>query len=276
MILGVPFLDAPPPVAFAHRGYAPDGSENSMVAFERAVKLGYRYLETDVRATADGVALAFHDATLDRVTGQHGRIGELSWAQVRGARIGGREPIPVLADLLSAWPHTRINLDVKSESSIRPTLDAIARTGSIDRVCVGSFSGARVATMRRFLGEQLCTALAPRDAFALRVAASRGRLVASRGRPAVSRGRPAAAAPFPRHVCAQVPYRIGRVKFVDRRFVELAHRLQLPVHVWTVNDRSEMTRLLDLGVDGIMTDAAEVLRGVLIERGQWHATVGGA
>jgi glycerophosphoryl diester phosphodiesterase len=268
---GVPFLDAPPPVAFAHRGYAPDGYENSMAAFERAVNLGYRYLETDVRATADGVALAFHDATLDRVTDQRGRIGDMSWAQVRRARIGGREPIPVLADLLAAWPDARINLDIKSESSIRPTIDAIGRTASIERVCVGSFSGARVATMRRSLGERLCTALAPRAAFALRVAATRGRTPA-----AAPRGSDAPDALATRRLCAQVPVRIGRLRFVDRRFVETAHRLQLPVHVWTVNDRSEMVRLLDLGVDGIMTDAADVLRSVLIERGQWHATVGEA
>jgi glycerophosphoryl diester phosphodiesterase len=264
----VPFLDAPPPIAFAHRGYAPDGHENSMIAFERAVDLGYRYLETDVRVTADGVALAFHDATLDRVTDQRGRIGHLSWAQVRRARIGGREPIPLLADLLAAWPHTRINLDLKSESSIGPTIDAIARTDSIDRVCVGSFSGARVATMRKRLGAQLCTALAPRAAFALRLTASRG------GRTAAGRAVQPPDENAPRRFCAQVPFRIGSLRFVDRRFVETAHRLQLPVHVWTVNDRAEMARLLDLGVDGIMTDAAEVLRTLLIERGQWHATVG--
>ena len=88
---GVRFLDAPVPVAFSHRGFAPDGGENSMAAFERAVALGYRYLETDVRVTSDGVALAFHDSTLDRVTDQRGRVADLPWAQVRHARIDGRE-----------------------------------------------------------------------------------------------------------------------------------------------------------------------------------------
>jgi glycerophosphoryl diester phosphodiesterase len=256
----VPFLDAPPPIAFAHRGYAPDGCENSMAAFERAVDLGYGYLETDVRVTADGVALAFHDASLDRVTSEHGRIADLSWAQVRHARIGGREPIPLLADLLAAWPHTRINIDIKSEAGIGPTTDVIRRTGSIDRVCIGAFSGARVAAMRQALGNRLCTSLGPREAFALRLAASR-----SRGsRPGTSRRSPMSAPQ-----CAQVPVRIGRLQFVDRRLVAAAHDMQLPVHVWTVNDRADMIRLLDLGVDGIMTDSAAVLRDVLTERGQW-------
>ena len=96
------FLDGPAPFAFAHRGFAPNGDENSLAAFQRAVDLGYTYLETDVRVTADGVALAFHDATLDRVTQLRGRIEELPWATVRTARIAGSEPIPLLSDVLTA------------------------------------------------------------------------------------------------------------------------------------------------------------------------------
>src|SRR5436309_4342344 len=95
------FLDAAAPIAFAHRGFSVDGHENSMAAFEAAVALGYRYLETDVRVTADGVALAFHDAKLNRVTDRAGRIAQLPWRVVREARIGGREPIPLLTDLLA-------------------------------------------------------------------------------------------------------------------------------------------------------------------------------
>jgi glycerophosphoryl diester phosphodiesterase len=254
----VQFLDAQTPLAFAHRGFAPDGRENSLAAFERAVALGYQYLETDVRATADGVALAFHDSSLDRVTDHRGRVSDLPWQVVRKARIGGREPIPLLADLLAAWPHTRVNIDVKAEHAIGPTIDVIRRTGAIDRVCVGAFSSARLAAVRRALGSQLCTSLGPREALGLR-------FTALRRRPNVTLGQ-----------CAQVPARIGRLLFVDERYVAGAHRLGLQVHAWTVNDRAEMIRLLDLGVDGLMTDAADVLRDLLIERGQWHASVGGS
>lgn len=230
-----------------------------MAAFQRAIALGYRYLETDVRVTADGVALAFHDTTLDRVTDQRGKICDMHWAQVRRARIGGREPIPVLAELLDAWPQARVNIDIKAEHSIGPTIDAIQRTGSIDRVCVGAFSGSRVAAVRRVLGPRLCTSLGPREALALRAAPALGRL------PRRGPGR-----------CAQVPARIGWLPFVDARYLATAHDLGLPVHAWTVNDRAEMIRLLDLGVDGLMTDAADVLREVLIERGQWPARAAGA
>ncbi|MCU1655634.1 MAG: ugpQ 2 [Pseudonocardiales bacterium] len=254
---GVPFLDAPKPIAFAHRGFAPDGCENSLAAFERAVGLGYRYLETDVRVTADGVALAFHDSSLDRVTDGRGKVSELPWAQVRQARIGGREPIPLLTDLIAAWPQTRVNLDVKAEHSIGPTIDAIRRTASVDRVCVGAFSTARINAVRRVFGARLCTSLGPREALALRFAASRHQ-----------RRRQLAGQ------CAQVPARIGRVPFVDQRYLDRAHGRGLQVHVWTVNDRLEMGRLLDLGVDGVMTDAADVLRDLLVARGEWHTSIG--
>ena len=223
-----------------------------MAAFERAVGLGYTYLETDVRVTSDGVALAFHDSVLGRVTDMRGRVADLPWATVRHARIRGSEPIPLLADLLAAWPHTRINIDVKATPTIGPALDAIRRTGALDRVCIAAFSHRRVTTVRRALGPGVCTALTPREAMALRVASPVPRAV----RP--SRGQ-----------CAQVPDRVGRVRLVDRRYLTAAHSRGLQVHVWTVNDRAEMVRLLDLGVDGIMTDAADVLREVLIERGQW-------
>ncbi len=246
------FLDSPGPIAFAHRGFAvASGAENSMAAFEAAVALGYRYLETDVRVTADGVALAFHDAGLDRVTDRRGRLERLPWDTVRQARIAGREPIPQLCDLLGCWPEVRINLDVKSDRAVAPTVEAVRRTGSIGRVCVGAFSTGRIAAVRAAFGPALCTSLGPREVLRLKLPYAAA--------PARQRGR-----------CAQVPARIGRRAFVDARFLRAAHAAGLAVHAWTVNDRAEMEHLLDLGVDGIMTDRADVLREVLVGRGQWQ------
>jgi glycerophosphoryl diester phosphodiesterase len=248
-----PFLDHPLPLAFAHRGGAAGGLENTMTAFARAVEMGYRYVETDVHATRDGRLVAFHDRTLDRVTDVVGAIAELTWEQVGGARIGAGESVPLLADLLGTWPELRLNIDVKSDAAIRPLVETIRRTGALDRVCVGSFSDARLAKVRAGLGPGLCTSLGPRGVLRLRASS----LV---GRPAVP--------PVP---CAQVPPRAAALPLVDRRFVDRAHALGMQVHVWTIDDRDEMNRLLDLGVDGIMTDQLATLREVYAARGLWAA-----
>jgi len=249
-----PFLDAPLPLAIAHRG-ANTVAENTMAAFASAVGLGYRYLETDARATADGVLLAFHDATLDRVTDRSGRISALPYAEVAKARIAGTEPIPLLAEVLDTWPDARFTLDVKEASVVRPMIDLLRRDGILERVCVGSFSDARLAAVRSALGPRLCTSLGPREVIRLRLASYR-------------RG---PAPLFPGVGCVQVPVRLGLVRVTDARMVRAAHRQGMQVHVWTVNDEIEMNRLLDLGVDGIMTDRGDLLRTVLQARGQWHA-----
>ena len=124
------FLDGDHTIAFAHRGFARGGDENSLAAFQRAVDAGARYLETDVRVTRDGVPVAFHDATLDRVTDGRGRIDQLPWEIVRRARIAGREPVALLADVLTSWPGVRVNIDVKSRTVIPSLVTVIRRTAA--------------------------------------------------------------------------------------------------------------------------------------------------
>ncbi|MFD8937557.1 glycerophosphodiester phosphodiesterase [Streptomyces sp. NPDC059578] len=247
-----PYLDHPAPLAFAHRGGAADGLENTVTAFRRAVELGYRYLETDVHATADGKLVAFHDATLDRVTDGSGSITALPWSAVGRARVGGTEPVPLFEELLARFPEARWNVDAKSDSAVLPLLDLIRRTGAWDRVCVSSFAEARVARARRLGGPRLATSLGVRGVLGLRLR--------SYGLPAPVRGSA---------VCVQVPEVQAGVRVVDHRFVRAAHARGLPVHVWTVNDPARMHALLDLGVDGIMTDHIDTLRSVLTDRGAW-------
>ncbi len=251
MIPTLAFLDAPGPLAIAHRGGAGDWPENSMRAFEGAVDLGFRYVETDVHATSDGVVVAFHDDHLDRVTDRAGRIAELPWSEVRRARIDGTEPIPLLEDLLGTWPQLRINIDPKEDAVVEPLVAVIAKTAALDRVCIGAFSDHRIDRVRDALGDRLCTGLGPMATARLRTA---------------SFGVPVG------HItgaCAQVPTHAKGVPLVDMRFVTEAHDRGLDVHVWTIDEPDEMDRLLDLGVDGIMTDRPAVLRSVLQRRGQW-------
>ncbi|MFJ3228833.1 glycerophosphodiester phosphodiesterase [Streptomyces sp. NPDC086783] len=247
-----PYLDHPGPIPFAHRGGTAEGLENTLFQFRRAVEAGYRYMETDVHVTADGRLVAFHDSTLDRVTDGAGRIADLPWDEVRHARVAGREPVPLFEELLDTFPGVRWNVDVKAEGALRPLLSLIERTASWDRVCVGSFSEARVARAQRLAGPRLATSYGTRGVLGLRLR--------SYGMPAVPR-RPA--------VAAQVPETQSGVTVVDRRFVRTAHARGLQVHVWTVNEPARMHRLLDLGVDGIMTDHIDTLREVLEDRGTW-------
>lgn len=243
-----PYLDWDGPIPFAHRGGASDAPENTMPAFQHAVDLGYRYVETDVQVTADGVLVAFHDDDLSRACGRPGLISRLTWNEVRTALVRGEAPIPLLEDLLGTWPELRVNIDCKTDAAVPALVAALRRTGALDRVCVGAFSDRRIRRIRGLLGDRLCSALGPAGVAALRF-----------GRPRSLRG-----------LTAQVPVRHGRITVTDQRFVERAHAIGIHVHVWTVDDHAEIDRLLDIGVDGIMTDRLVVLREVYERRGHWR------
>jgi len=251
---GSAYLNAQVPLAFAHRGGAAAGDENTAGAFGRAAGLGFRYVETDVHATADGVPVVFHDDTLQRLTGEPGRIATRTWADLASVRVAGAAAIPRLDEVLATWPDIRFNIDVKADAASGPTVDAVRRAGATDRVLLASFSDARLARIRALAGPAVATSLGMRSVAALRLASLAG----------LRRVRIPAGA-----VAAQVPVRHGRMPVADRRFVAACHRLGLQVHVWTIDDPAEMRRLLDLGVDGIMTDDLEALRTVYLERGHW-------
>ena len=247
-----PFIQAANPIAFAHRGGASDAPENTMPAFQRAIDLGYRYIETDVHATKDGVLLAFHDDDLLRTCGQPGVISEMNYDDVKEFRINGQEPIPLMQEIFDAWPNAMVNIDCKADSALLPLTAALRGPGILDRVCIGSFSDKRIATLRETFGAALCTSLGPREVAKLRVRSWVG--------PPRS---------FPGAYAAQVPHKQGPLTITDKKFVEEAHQSGLKVHVWTIDDPDEMNLLFDLGVDGIMTDRPQVLKDVMIERGIW-------
>jgi glycerophosphoryl diester phosphodiesterase len=251
------FLEHPGPLAFAHRGGAAEAPENSWAAFERAVAMGYRYIETDVRATADGVAVALHDPTLDRVTQQSGALRKMSWAQVRASRLGDGREIPLLEELLSAWPEVRWNIDVKRPEAVTPVIEALKRTASVDRVLVASFADRRASRVRSALGPNLATGAGRRTV--ARLVTAKALTMGAR----LVRVRSAAAA-------AQVPVQSRGIPIVDAAFLRVCHNSGVAVHVWTIDDPAEMERLLDLGVDGIMTDRPSSLKQVLERRGQWY------
>lgn len=243
-------MNAQPPMrairAFAHRGGSLEAPENSLAAFQRAVRLGYTELETDVRGTSDGVAVIHHDATLDRTTDRAGRVSQMTWNEIRGARIHGREPILRLEDALEALPEARFTIDVKDAPSVPALIDVLRRIGSPDRITVGSFSHRRLEQVRRHL--QVTTSASPREVLAV----------------AWSRRPPRIPARF-----LQVPPRIGRRSLLTPAFMARAQAMGCEVHVWTLDDEASITAALDAGAHGIMTDRPLVLREILRRRGQW-------
>lgn len=219
-----------------------------MASFEHAVSLGYRYLETDAHLTIDGVLVSFHDPDLNRTCGIDARIGQMTAAEVAGARVDGEHPIPLMTDLFEAFPHVHFNIDAKSDASVEPLCDLVRSFDALDRVCLASFELRRLKRMRSLLGSGLITNMSPVEIGSL-----------------LTIGRVAGDV----HRNAQVPPSAGSLKIVGPRFLANARRRGIAVHVWTIDDPVEMKRLLDLGVDGLMTDETARLRDVLVTRDSW-------
>jgi glycerophosphoryl diester phosphodiesterase len=259
------FLERSTAIAFAHRGGGGEAPENTLPAFEAAVAMGYQYLETDVHLTRDGVLLAFHDSSLERLTDRTGRIGEMTLAEVRAADAGyafspdggDTHPfrgigvvIPTLEELLTRWDDVFLNIDAKADDTVEPLVDLVSRLNAFGRVCIGSFSDRRVARLRALARGRICSSMGQVSTGVAYLASRSGRM------------------PSMHADCLQVPQRWGLFR-IDHRFVNAAHRAGLPVHVWTIDDEAEMEMLLDLGVDGIMTDRPRILKRVMEARGLW-------
>ena len=256
-------------MAIAHRGGGEDLPENTLPAFDAAVELGYRHLETDAHLSADGVVFSFHDHVLDRVTDRRGRLAQVSAAEILAADAayhfspdGSTFPlrgtgirVPTMEEVLTRWPDVFVNIDTKSDAVVEPLVDLLRRLDACDRVCVGSFSDERLRRVRRLSGGRICTSMGPAGITAAWLASRSGRM------------------PRLRADCLQVPVRARRLVVVDRHFIDAAHGAGLQVHVWTIDDPTEMGDLLDLGVDAIMTDRPRLLRDVLVGRRQWHGAV---
>ena len=243
-----------PFVAFAHRGGDAAGLavENSVAAFSAALEMGYTHLETDVHTTSDGVLIALHDGVLDRVTDAAGSVADMPWSEVSQARIGGREPIPTMDELLETFPDARFNIDIKAAGAVQPLADSLRRHQAQRRVCVGSFSQHRLDSFRALAGQRVATAAGPLEVSNYLTPGLRGL------------GMHAASA-------LQIPITAGNtpIKILTPGLISAAHRHGLAVHVWTVNDAATMHDVLDAGVDGIFSDSLTTLQDVAVERGIW-------
>ena len=259
-----PYLGGGYPRAYAHRGWHVGdlaGCENTLAAFHRAVEEGFGYLELDVHASADGVPVVHHDATLDRTTDGAGLIADLPAAALTQARVNGREPIPLLEQVLTELPTTRMTIELKAHGVVEPVLAVLERTDSWHRVCLGSYHDGRLTRARNAAGARLFTSLAQASAFGLRARAWLDALPS-----------PLSSLPTPpvQGNLAQLPRRFGGLTVVDEALLRTAHAGGREVHVWTVDDPVEMGALLDIGADGLLSDRPDLLREVLHSRDTWQ------
>lgn len=240
-------------VAMAHRGgsfmTANLGIENTVRSFQNAVDLGFRYLETDVHTTKDGMLVAFHDDTLNRVTDVEGTIRSLSFEELSELRVGDREPIPTMDELFEIFPTINFNIDLKSVTAVDALAESIKRHNAQRRVCVGSFARTRIRRFRSLLPE-VPTAVSTTGVAALTMGV-------------ISPGGQVYQVPL------QHPVGPVTVDIVTPKNIERIHAAGRKIHVWTVDDPSTMHRLIDWGVDGIVTDRPDSLKQVLSARGMW-------
>ncbi|MBG6214118.1 MAG: glycerophosphodiester phosphodiesterase [Cryobacterium sp.] len=237
------FLTAPYPRILAHRGLAQEAPENTLLAFVKALAGGATHLETDVHVSRDGVAVISHDRDLTGL-GQDVRIDQLTLTELKRINLGYGQSLTSLAEALEAFPSARFNIDIKTDAAAEPTARAIRDQRATARVLVTSFNEPR---RRRVVG------LLPG------VVSSASSLLVARAVAATNLGLTAAVRrALQGCVAVQVPQRAGPVRIVTPRFIDMMHRVDVEVHVWTINDPVDMIRLLDLGVDGLVTDRTDL------------------
>ncbi|WP_345764767.1 glycerophosphodiester phosphodiesterase family protein [Diaminobutyricibacter sp. McL0608] len=240
------------PRIIAHRGLALAAPENTLLAFLTALSAGATHLETDVHASADGIAVISHDPDLNRLVGREVAVGQLTMAELRRIDLGAGQSFVSLADALDAFPEARFNIDIKAEAAEAGAAAAIRAARATRRVLITSFDEGR----RRRTADALPGVASSASVSRVLVSVIAGKLGIS---PLVRRS-------LAGLVATQVPERSGRFRVVTRRTVAAIHAAGREVHVWTVNDPEDMNRLLDLGVDGIVTDRCDVLKGVVDSR----------
>ncbi|MFC0582646.1 glycerophosphodiester phosphodiesterase family protein [Micrococcoides hystricis] len=248
---------------FSHRG-SDMSRENTAAAFQAVAQLGFRYFETDLRTTLDGKLVCFHDSVLDRVTDRRGPISKYTWDELKDVRVGG-EPILLFEELLATFPDHHVNVDLKDSASSQYLGRLIRRYDAAERVLVGSFQdNHRINFFRSF----------PR--YRNVMASSGGQrcltMLWSVSRLGVNAATLAVGKRMRKQLlidAAQVPVYEKVVRVTDRRFIEFCHALGIEVHVWTINDPATMEQLIDLGVDGLVSDDGPALAGVLDRHGFW-------
>lgn len=238
------YFSSPLPRVIAHRGLHTEAPENTLLAFANAVGIGVVHLETDVHASADGVAIISHDPDLRRVAGREGRVEDFTADQLAKIPLGEDQSFCTLAEALDAFPETNFNIDIKTPAAVAPTIATVHEANAQKRVLIGSFRTSRRRPVVAGL-PGVATSISAEGALPAVAAANAG------ARRVVRR--------ILRYVDAvQFPLRMLGMPTMNARTIRTFHDAGVEVHVWTINDPAEMERLLELGVDGLVTDRADL------------------
>ena len=238
------YLNVPGIAISAHRGGSIEAPENTIESFEYSIELGSSYIETDVQLSSNGIPYIFHDNDLNRLFGKNIIFNSLHSDEINELILFDRYKIPTLESTLLKFPNTFFQIDVKTDEVVLPTMEVIKKTNSTDKVCIASFSSKRLKQVHNLYPE-ICLSMGPYEVMKL--------LLASFGlyRKKVPGN------------CLQIPiYKYG-IKLVTKRFINYIHSIGLKIHVWTINDEDTMQKLIDLGVDGIITDRPKTLKDLL-------------
>lgn len=243
------YFDSPLPRRFAHRGLWQDSEgidENSIEAISRAIAAGATHVESDTHATSDGVAVLFHDNDLSRVANTSEAISSLSSQELSDIRLQHGSKVPTLSEVFDQFPNLYLNLDIKSEQAIEPTVSAIEAHNAHDRVLVSSFSESRRSKALGLLTKPVATSA---SASLVAIAWASHTLAFGLGFKRLTRDIDA----------FQIPVSRGAIRFDSKSFLRRAHAASNEVHYWTINDPDQMLKLLQFGADGIVTDRVDLL-----------------
>ena len=224
----------------AHRGGADESFENTLESFDYSKSLGCKFIETDVQVSADGIPYIFHDDDLKRVLNISSRFDSLSSQEIDKLKIFDQYKIPKLEEALNEFPDISFQIDFKTDEVVAPALDVIKKTKSFERICVASFNSERLKRVRSTYPD-LCISMGPNEVIKT--------LISSFG---LYKG-------LIDGDCLQIPIRYYGVRVVTKRFVKYLKSKGLKIMVWTINDVKTFEYLIELKVDGIITDKPKLL-----------------
>ena len=237
-------------IPFAHRGGSLESTENTLDSFQHSINLGYEYIETDVRHTRDNKLVVFHDEDLKRLCNEEIKISDMEYEDLKKIKIKKKHYNPLLDEVLTTWPNINFNIEPKTFTSAKLLSQSLKKIKNINRFCIGSFSFKKLEMIRNNVGVKLCTSMTKSETIKFYLK----QII------------PLSKINIP---CLQIPSRYMGFKIITKSIIDKFHNQNKKVHVWTVNDENEINELIDIGVDGIMTDKPTLLKRILKSRSLW-------